>query len=178
MDHDKRNIALIGLMGAGKTSVGKVLSKTLDFDFVDIDEIIEQREKQIITEIFKTKGEIYFRELEVSIIKEFSLKHSQVISTGGGAPENPINIISLKENGLLFYLFATVDQLFKRLSGEMNNRPMLFTNNPKTRLKELLTRREPFYLKADHKIDTTNKSVEEISNVILKLYNGENNAIN
>lgn len=165
----KPNIVLIGLMGAGKTSTGKILSTRLNYSFIDIDSIIEEREQCLISQIFETKGEAYFRRIETSTIIEFSEHQNLVISTGGGAPENNENIKHLKNNGILFYLYAPVDELFNRLTSEMSNRPMLFTANPQEKLSELLKRREPFYLKADFKIDTTNKTLEEVANSILFL---------
>ncbi|MEW5819759.1 MAG: shikimate kinase [Cyanobacteriota bacterium] len=171
--HNKKNIVLIGLMGAGKTSVGKFLAQEVNLTFVDIDEEIEKIEELSIAKIFELKGEQYFREIETNLINKFSRLDNQIISTGGGAPENPANIKNLSQNGILFYLFATIDTLFDRLSNEISNRPMLFAENPKEKLKYLLNRREPFYLKADHKIDTSNKSIQEISKAILKHFYGD-----
>lgn len=165
-----KNIALIGLMGAGKTSVGKLLAKKLNFVFIDIDSIIEQKELSTIAEIFETKGEHYFRRLEVTTIAEYSDKFTQIISTGGGAPQNPINIENLKKNGLIFYLYAPVNILYNRLLNEIDNRPMLNTDNPLKRLEELLNKREPYYLNATYRIDTIDKTLEQIALEIILLY--------
>lgn len=175
MLNNNKNIVLIGLMGAGKTSVGKELSIITGFTFIDIDNIIEEREGTKISEIFASKGEKHFRQLEIDTIKEFSQHSKQVISTGGGAPEKVTNISNLKSNGTLYYLYAPVDVLYERLSSEMSNRPMLFEDNPKDKLLFLLNRREPFYLSADYTVNTTNKTILDIVQEVITLHNGDNN---
>lgn len=175
---NNQNIVLIGLMGCGKTSTGKLIAESINYEFIDIDQIIEQREGTSISEIFKTKGEPYFRQLEVDTIEEFSQLSNQVISTGGGAPENPANMKNLAHNGIVFYLYAPVDELYKRLISEMTNRPMLKDQNPQQKLQLLLERRESYYLKADYKIDTSYKTLEEISKEIISIFNGAQNESN
>jgi shikimate kinase len=168
----KKNIILIGLMGAGKTTIGRLLASKLQYNFIDIDDLIEEKEKITISEIFASKGEPYFRELETSILKEYCTKNGQVISTGGGAPQKPENLKLMKNSGTIIYLYAPSDILYKRLLNEIDKRPMLHKENPKQRLQELLDKREPFYNMADYKIDTTHKDLEEIVTSIISLFNG------
>jgi shikimate kinase len=169
-----KNIALIGLMGAGKTSVGKLLAKNLGYNFIDIDDLIELKEKMKISEIFKIRGENYFRQIETQTIKDFSKNSNQVISTGGGAPQNPDNLKTLKSSCFVVYLYAPVTVLYERLLNEIDNRPMLHTENPKQKLHELLEKREPYYLKADIKVDTANKTPGEVVSDIIACFSGGN----
>lgn len=170
-----KNIVLIGLMGCGKTSTGKLIAEMTHYKFIDIDDIIEKREGTSISKIFQDKGEPYFRDLEVQTIEEFSKQSNQVISTGGGAPENPVTMNNLSHNGIVFYLYAPASELYKRLLNEMGNRPMLKDKNPEEKLQSLLKRREPCYLKANFKIDTSHKSLESVSKEVISKFNGVSN---
>lgn len=166
----RRNIVLIGMMGSGKSSIGHLLdAKLLDFHYVDIDSEIERNEKMTIEEIFAVVGEAHFRELEHNMIKKLSNYHNQVIATGGGAVENFENIELLRQNGVIFYLKASIDELYERVR-MTTSRPLLKTTNPKQRLKELMDRREKYYIKADFEINTENKSLIEIVDEILEKY--------
>lgn len=169
----EKNIVLIGLMGAGKTTVGKLIANKLNFPFIDIDDEIEKKENIKIAQIFKEKGESYFRQLETAIIKEVSSLKSHVISTGGGAPVSQININNLKQNGIIFYLSSSIEVLYERLSNETGNRPLLYDNDPKIKLENLLKQRERYYLKADYTIKTDNKLPDYISNEIVSIFSGE-----
>ena len=106
------NIVLIGLMGAGKSTVGKALAKDLKYDFIDIDEEIVKSEKMSINDIFKLKSETYFRELETKTIEKFAQSDNVVISLGGGAIENKKNQTILLNTSKLFYLKASIETLF------------------------------------------------------------------
>jgi len=165
-----KNIVLVGLMGSGKSTAGKMLAEKLDWSFIDTDSLIEKRAGQSITDIFKNKGEPYFRELECSIIKEISTSSSCIISTGGGCLEREENILNLKQNGVLFYLYAPPEVLYERIK-EDNTRPLLNNDNPLGVLKNLLIKREKFYNQSDIKIDTINITVEELVNLIIEKYN-------
>ena len=164
-----KNIVLVGLMGAGKTTVGKILAEKLKKNFIDTDELIVQEAKKSINEIFEKFGEKYFRELEKNIISKTSQLSDNVISIGGGALENPENISNLKQNGILFYLRADVDTLEKRLQNA-NDRPLLKNTPLKEKLTELLNKREKNYLLSQKIIDTTNKTTDTISEEIIEYY--------
>ena len=166
----RRNIVLIGMMGAGKSSIGHLLdAKLQDFHYIDIDNEIERNEKMTIEEIFAVVGEAHFRELEHNTIKKFSNYHNQVIATGGGAVENQENLELLRQNSVIFYLKASIDELYERVK-MASNRPLLKTTNPKQKLKDLMEKREQFYIKADFEINTENKELIEIVNEILEKY--------
>ena len=159
------NIVLTGFMGTGKSKIGKGLATELRMGYLDTDELIEEREKDSISAIFKKKGEEYFRHLETKVVKEVALLDNFVISTGGGVVLREGNIRLLKKNALIICLFASPEVILKRTKGD-DNRPLLGVNNQKKRIEELLAIRKPYYEKADLKIDTSTldskKVVEEI----------------
>lgn len=169
-----KNIVLVGMMGAGKTYIGGKLAKLLaHFSYVDIDEEIENKTQLSISEIFGKYSEKYFRELEASTIEKFSHNRNQIISLGGGAFENTKNIEAMKRNGIIFYLKAPAEELFRRIESESNsaqNRPLLNENFSSKTIKDLLKKREKNYLKAHFVIDTNNKQAYTILDDILKEY--------
>ena len=163
------NIILTGIMGCGKTSVGKAISKVLkDYTFVDVDDVIVDIEGMSITEIFEKKSEKYFRELEEKIIEELSEEEDLIISLGGGAFESEVNRKNLSENGTVFYLKASIDTLFERIKDD-TSRPLLKCDNPRGKLKELLEKRESNYLKADYIIETDGLKVADIIEKIINI---------
>lgn len=163
------NIVLTGLMGAGKSTVGKALAKVLkDYTFIDSDDVIVDIEGMTIPEIFEKKGEPYFREVEKSIISELSEEEDLIIALGGGAFESEETRKNLENNCITIYLKSSVDRLLKRIKDD-KNRPLLQCENPKGKLEELLKKREPNYLKADYIIETGNKNIDEIVEEILEI---------
>lgn len=165
----KKNIVLVGFMGTGKTSVGKELAKRLKTKFIEIDEKIEKKEGKTIDEIFKEKGEQYFRQVEQKIAKEVADISFATISTGGGIVINEENIKNLKKNGIIVCLEAKPEVIFDRVKKE-THRPLLKVENPGQRIKELLEKRKLFYQKADFHIDTSNLSVSQVVNKIIEIY--------
>ena len=163
----KNNIILIGMMGAGKTTIGLELSKKLtDFNLVDTDSEIEKSENMKISEIFEKFGEQYFRELETKIIEKICKNENQIISTGGGIFENEKNQKILKENGRVIYLKATSEALFERIKNQ-THRPLLKQGFGKENIKSILEKREINYLKAHTIIDTENKPIYNIVEEII-----------
>lgn len=163
------NIVLTGLMGAGKSTVGKALAKVLkDYTFIDSDDVIVDIEGMTIPEIFEKKGEPYFREVEKSIISELSEEEDLIIALGGGAFESEDTRKNLENNCITIYLKSSVDRLLNRIKDD-KNRPLLQCENPKGKLEELLEKREPNYLKADYIIETGNKNIDEIVEEILEI---------
>ena len=139
------NIILIGFMGSGKTSFGKWISKHKEMDFIDTDAYIEQQEKCCINEIFKTKGEEYFRDLETKTIRKLSKTLTNtVISVGGGLALRRENREIMKSMGEVVYLETAKHELIKRLSGS-NNRPLLKGVDLSARIDELMSKREELY---------------------------------
>lgn len=169
-ENSNKNIVLIGMPGSGKSYIGGKLAKLLvHFNYIDTDEKIEEASQMTISEIFEKYGEKHFRELEAAVIKEISKHKNQIISVGGGAFKKSANIENLKENGIVFYLKASVDEILKRIENE-THRPLLQTDSPNQTLKYLLRKREPNYLKANFVIDTNQKQAYTILDNIIKEY--------
>jgi shikimate kinase len=166
-----RNITLVGFMGTGKTTVGRILAKRLGYRFIDVDEEIEREQGVSITHIFSEMGEPYFRQLERGLIKTLSLKEGLVISAGGGAVIDERNIEAMKQGGALVCLSATPDEIMKRV-GKSGNRPLLQVPDPMAKIMELMSKREPFYRKADITVDTTMKTPEEVAAEVMRLTAG------
>ncbi len=164
-----RNIALIGFMGSGKTSVGRALAELLGFRFVDTDELVEARVKKRITEIFEQEGEPAFRALEGAVVRELADAQGLVISTGGGLPTNPSNLDSLKSHALVVCLWASPEKIFERV-GNQSHRPLLNVPNPLDRIRQLLELRTPFYKRADVLISAEGRPVREVAQQVATQY--------
>ena len=162
-----KNIVLVGMMGAGKTTVGELLATKLNRELKDIDCVIEQEQKKSIIEIFTDDGEEAFRKLESETIEKFSNMSDFIISTGGGALEKANNLSNLQKNGIIIYLKADIEELFKRVKNE-TQRPLLKEQDPLEVIKKLIKKRKKFYLMADITIITDNKSPEKITEEIIK----------
>ncbi len=164
-----RNIFLVGFMGSGKSTVGKILSEKTGLAFVDIDEEIEKKEGKKIKEIFKEKGEKYFRELEKKEIETFLKKRGFVVSTGGGLGANPGNMKRMKESGIVVWLDVSLDEVLRRCKND-TDRPLL--KQPFEDLKKLYENRKKIYSLADIHIKAENKKPEDIAEEILGKING------
>ncbi len=155
-------------MGTGKTSVGKELAKKKKWHFVDLDELIESREKMVISDIFAKEGEPYFRRIEKRVLKEVAAEKKFVVACGGGIVIDQENIKTMKETGMIICLTANAEAILKRTSAS-THRPLLNVADPKKQIELLLKLRSPFYTRADKTIDTSKISVEEVVERILKL---------
>ncbi|MDP2939233.1 MAG: shikimate kinase [Candidatus Omnitrophota bacterium] len=164
----EKNISLIGFMGAGKTVVGKELANQLNLEFVDLDSLIEAREKMPISEIFAKEGEPYFRKLEKEMVNKVCQSQGVVIACGGGVVLDKENLQNLKQNSRLIYLKASAEVIFERTKNQ-THRPLLDVEKPKVRIAQLLKLREPFYTQADYTIDTSKLDVDEVVSKILKI---------
>ena len=161
------SLFLIGPMGAGKSTIGRQLSRQLRMDFYDSDREIENRTGVDIPLIFELEGEQGFRKRERLIIDELTRLPDIVLATGGGATLDPANRKHLAERGLVIYLHASVNQQLSRTSHD-RNRPLLQTENPRQRLEELMQVRDPLYREiADMVIDTDGKRVMAVVNRII-----------
>jgi shikimate kinase len=159
------NVALIGFMGAGKTSVGRLVAENLGFDFLDTDELIQSRTGRTIADIFAKEGEPAFRALEKQVVQELSTRKKTVISTGGGLPTNPENLAALKSYALVVCLWASPEKIWERVRHQ-SHRPLLLDADPQKKIRELLAAREPFYKQADVLINTDLRSVREAAQQI------------
>jgi len=165
----KTNIALIGFMGTGKTTIGKTLAQKLGKTFVEIDALIAQKAGKSIADIFKEDGEIAFRQLEIEVTKEIAEKDNQVIACGGGIVLNRINIDRLKKNAVIVFLTVSFDVIEKRVSAGSRIRPLLegSTDRAKT-IRELMEFRQPFYDRAaDIKVNSSNIGIEATADLII-----------
>ncbi len=161
------NIALTGLMGSGKSSVGRALARLLRRKFVDTDALIEEREQLSINEIFSQKGEAYFRELETSVLEQVCKDREQVISLGGGTIVSDSNRQNLRKHAFLVALVAKPEELYKRVK-RRKVRPILNqSEDPLETLKELWDRRKQAYMDSDLQINTESKDIEAIAREII-----------
>ena len=168
---EKKNIAFIGMMGCGKTTIGKEMSKFLpEYSFVDIDEEIEKSTGKKISEIFLRYGEHHFRMLESEKIKRVCEKQNQIISLGGGAFENPQTRELLGKTTLTIYLKAAPQEIYNRIKEEIH-RPLLRKNFSVEKITEILNRRKINYEKAAKIIDTNGKTPDNIVKEILGVIN-------
>lgn len=163
------NIVLVGFMGTGKTAVGTRLAEMLRMELIDTDDVIEADSGMIISNIFSEMGEKHFRDLESRAVEKVCKLNNHIISTGGGVVIREKNIQNLKTTGMLFCLDATPEVIFQRTSQE-THRPLLQVADPIGRIREMLETRKPFYDKADHKIDTSQLTVEQVSDKIAELF--------
>jgi len=138
------NIILIGFMGAGKTSTGRILAKQLNYRFVDTDNLIEQQNGMTIANIFDRKGEDFFRQQETAILKQLSGADNTVIATGGGIVLREENRLILKELGAVVYLQTNAAEILKRIDGD-TSRPLLNVTDKYAEISKRLAEREPLY---------------------------------
>lgn len=167
---EKSIIILIGMMGAGKTTVGRALAKKLGRRFIDLDHAIVERCGVDIPTIFDIEGEEGFRKRENEVLQDVILDKDIVLATGGGAVLQADNRELMRRYGQVFYLRVDIDELYRRVEKD-KNRPLLATANPRERLAELLAKRVNIYEEAaDHIIDSASESqhviVEQIVNLL------------
>lgn len=163
------NVVLIGYMASGKSTFGSILAKKLNFTFIDLDDYIEEKENATIGEIFKTKGEIYFRKKETEYLNAI-LKHKKntVLSLGGGTPcfGDNMNTVLHTDNVVSIYLKASIQTLVNNLKNEKAKRPLIAHIENDEMLAEFIGKhlfeRAPFYSQANKIISTDNKTENEI----------------
>jgi len=160
------NLYLVGLMGAGKTTVGRLLAKKLNYHFFDTDTVIEQLMGQSVTEIFATAGEPEFRRLESQVLSELSAYKNLAIATGGGIVLERLNW-SYLHHGLVVWLDVPVQQLHAQLKPSIS-RPLLQHGDQLTRLQELLAQRRSLYEQADVQVRVAaNETAEQVATRVL-----------
>jgi shikimate kinase len=160
------NLALVGFMGTGKSSVGRLAAEQLCFSFVDTDEWIEKEVGQSIPDIFAQQGEAAFRAFEREAVIALGKRRDTVIATGGGLVADPSNLASLKSHALVVCLWASPETIWQRVRSQ-THRPLLRAPDPMARIRELLREREPAYRQADVLIHTGFRSAKEVAQQIL-----------
>ena len=170
----KKNLVLTGMMGVGKSTVGKNLAQKLSYNFVDIDRIIESKEGSTINLIFKNKSESYFRKLENEISLEKLKKKNTVISLGGGAFLNKSIRREVKNTSVSFWLDVDVSELIKRLK-KTKKRPLLYNKNLNVTVNKIYLERKKTYSEADFRIKCNFLGPDKIVDKILKLYEKSGN---
>lgn len=161
-----RNIVLIGFMGTGKTTIGRLLAKRLGRPFIDSDRKIEEEAGMSIPEIFGRFGEPHFRDLESQVIYRLSLYTSSVIATGGGAVLRPENVRNLQRHGVIIALTAAPDVIIERTC-RRGGRPLLEAEDKEQRVRSLLHQRQGAYNFADLTVDTGAKSPQTAVDTIV-----------
>ncbi|PKQ45125.1 shikimate kinase [Confluentibacter flavum] len=168
------NVILIGYMASGKSTIGKILANKLNYDFIDLDDYIEKKEQTTIVNIFKSRGEIYFRKLETAYLKAIlEHKNNVVLSLGGGTPcyGNNMDVILSDTNSKSIYLKTSIPALVSRLKNEKSKRPLLAHIETDDLLSEFIGKhlfeRSQFYNLAEAKITTDNKTESEIVEELL-----------
>ncbi|TCU10523.1 shikimate kinase [Rhizobium sullae] len=162
-----RNLILVGLMGAGKSSVGRLVAHQLGVPFIDSDVEIERVSRMAISELFAAYGEEEFRALETRVMKRLLKNGPRVISTGGGAFVNEQTRKHIKKSGLSVWLKADLDVLWERVN-KRDTRPLLKTENPKQTLKNLMNARYPIYAEADITVLSRDVRKEIMADEVLK----------
>ncbi len=164
----KKTVALVGMMGSGKSAIGKIVSSILDVPFRDADIEIERAAKLSIPEVFERHGEEFFRDKEDQVIKRLLNEKCCILATGGGAFMNKKIRASIKEKGVSVWLNADLETLWKRVKHK-KSRPLLQTKNPRETLANIYSDRIKTYSLADIIIDSHDKlSLEEMATVVVK----------
>jgi shikimate kinase len=168
---------LVGMMGAGKTTIGRGLARALGREFLDLDHELESRCGVRVPVIFEIEGEEGFRRREAAALAQCAMRRNIVLATGGGAVLAAENRAVLREQGIVVYLRASVDELYRRTCRD-RNRPLLATADPRGTLRDLMTHREPLYREVAHlTVETGCSSVSTLIKALLpKLQAYEKNA--
>lgn len=161
------NIYLVGFMGTGKSSVGRFLAEQTGRKFIDLDDLIEIKEKRKISDIFAKDSEAYFRKVEKQALIEVSVKQEIIVACGGGIVIDPENIKVMKKTGKIICLTAKPEVILKRTKG-YSHRPLLKVDDSKKQIEFLLKKRVALYALADISIDTSELTLQEVAEEVLK----------
>lgn len=161
------NLYLVGMMGAGKSAVGRPLAEALGYRFADADSAIEAVARRPIAELFATEGEAGFRQLETAVLGQLASWHSLVVATGGGVVTRPENWGHMRQ-GVVIWLDAPREVLLQRLQDDPTPRPLLREGDPAARLDALLEARLPLYRQADLRISQSAETPAAVAEVVLQ----------
>lgn len=161
VEKQRRPLILVGMMGSGKTTLGKRLAQECSLSFIDLDREIERRNGVSVATIFEIEGEAGFRARESQVLKEFTKRNDCVIATGGGIVQNPVNRALLMAAGRVVYLHATPQLLYARTRGD-KSRPLLQVADPYARITELTARRDPLYREVADVVIEAGRDVKSI----------------
>lgn len=164
-----KTIVLVGMMGSGKTSIGKELAKSLNINFIDSDKEIELKCKKTIPQIFETKGEKYFRKIEEKICVKLIDGNPKVLSLGGGAFLNYAVRRKINKLGLSIWISPSLETIYERLGKSKNKRPLLNYKNLKRSIKEIYDSRKEQYNKANYTIRTKSDNKKNIVKKIIEI---------
>jgi shikimate kinase len=165
-----KNLVLVGFMGSGKTSAGRLAAARLGMKFVDMDEIIERRHNQTISKIFETKGEVFFRRFERSLVRELAAEQDRVIATGGGVVLDPNNLRDFGRAGVVICCWVDGDVAYERTKA-VKHRPLLEADPDRLAgVESLLRQRESLYKAIPNRIDTSAMTVEQQADEIVRIY--------
>jgi shikimate kinase len=166
------NLYLIGFMGVGKSAVGRHVARGLGFQFIDSDHAIEQVEGMSVRDLFETRGEAAFRELERRFLEEGHPPGGCVVACGGGLPVPEGRRELLLARGIVVCLFASVETILRRTSGN-NRRPLLDGEDPEARIRSLLEAREAIYMNTGIGVSAEGRTLEQVSANVLRIYRRE-----
>jgi shikimate kinase len=164
-----KNLILLGFMGSGKSTIGRLVATELHMNFVDMDRKIEEQAGKSITEIFETLGENGFRVYESDLAMKLAAEQNQVIATGGGMVLREQNIENLSKTGVLIHLRVDAQTAFSRTRAH-SHRPLLHAPDPEEKIRELFKMREALYNKITNSVDTVNRSPHEIAHAVIRIY--------
>ncbi len=165
------NLYLVGMMGAGKSAVGRPLADALGYRFVDADTVLEGAAGRTIPEIFASEGEAQFRQLETAVLGQISGWHSLVVATGGGVVTRPENWGHMRQ-GVVVWLDASAELLLARLGSDPTPRPLLQADDPGSRLRQLLAERQPLYAQADLHVCQRQEQPPQVAQLVLEALPG------
>lgn len=165
------NIVIFGFMGTGKTTVGQILAEKTGKIFLDMDKIIEKREKRPISAIFESDGEAFFRDLERNLVRELSEKEDQVIATGGGVVLNAENVSDFEKTGLVVCLMARPETILARVASQ-THRPLLEEGDKARRIMDILAARKKLYESIPWTLWTDDLSSAEVAEAIFRAFEG------
>ena len=164
-----KTIVLVGMMGSGKTSIGKELAKSLNINFIDSDKEIELKCKKTISQIFETKGEVYFRKIEEKLCVKLIDGNPKVLSLGGGAFLNSAIRRKINKLGLSIWISPSLETIYERLGKSKNKRPLLNYKKLKRSIKEIYDSRKEQYNKANYTIRTKSDNKKNIVKKIIEI---------